>query len=350
MILIGDLHISADRARYSLLKVKPRENDYSMRFCPRLAHLYETIKWIDNKPCGGLFKKIVQLGDIVSKATLDAEELSMISEVGCITEEWTCIRGNHGLGINNHDSDSAVRLKEIIRRPQWLVEEDWESGKFYNLVYLPYVLEKDRKPLSEYLEGMDISLPTLILNHNDIKGMDYGGYIEKNGWSIEELEDWGDLIICGHIHNQQWLTDKILIVGNVDGENLTEDYRLHPHGIWRLDEGAFLDGVEPKQCMEFIENPYAMKFANVEIKKEEDIAKIKAESDDRTILAITVPESLADKAQDLIDNHLAGGKKIVKSDGKRKKTVDKIVLENHIDKFKRCAIAEFGDLKVIGEI
>lgn len=359
MILVGDVHIAADRTRYSILKVKPRrDNPYSERFSTRLVHLIETFKWIEEYvKQKKVPDQVVQLGDIVSKANLTAEELRMIEEIAPITQKWKAIRGNHGLAANEHDSDCAVKFSRLYRKPLWqrirvpLCDYNFIGG-CYNLVYLPYVLERDRKPLKEYLQGMNRSLPTVILSHNDIKGMKYGGITEKKGWSIEELEEWGDYIINAHIHNTQWVTDKILITGNVDGENLNEDYRAYPHGIWDLNEMAVLQRKPLKECIKFVQNPYAMKFANVEIKKEEDIEKIKAESDDKTILAITVPESLADKAQELIDTHLAGGKKIVKADKKRKeKSADnKLITENHIDKFKRCAVEEFGELSIIEEI
>lgn len=360
MILVGDVHIAADRTRYSILKVKQRkDNPYSEKFSPRLVHLIETIQWIEEyvkqkKGCD----QVVQLGDIVSKANLDAEELRMIEEISPITQKWKAIRGNHGLAANEHDSDCAVKFLHLYRKPVWqknyvkILEQNRQECVPYNLVYLPYVLERDRKPLKEYLQGMDRDLPTVILSHNDIKGMKYGGITEKNGWSIEELEEWGDYIINAHIHNTQWVTDKILITGNADGENMNEDYRAYPHGIWILDEYAVVQRKPMKECIRFVQNPYAMKFANVEIKKEEDIEKIKSESDDRTILAITVPESLAEKAQEIIDTHLAGGKKIVKADKKaREQSADnKLTTENHMDKFKRCAVQEFGELAIIKEI
>ncbi|MDR3185251.1 MAG: metallophosphoesterase [Christensenellaceae bacterium] len=176
MIFIGDVHIAADRIRYSVLKVKSRkESPYSKRFSPRLVHLLETIKWIDDYDLKHPKQKVMQLGDIVSRAVLDAEELSMMEEIVPITQKWEAIRGNHGLSTNGHDSDCAVPFKKMVRTPTWVVHTVSEDlNRKMNIVYLPYVLEKDRKPLAEYLVGMNRSIPTLIVSHNDIKGMDYG--------------------------------------------------------------------------------------------------------------------------------------------------------------------------------
>lgn len=346
MVLVGDVHIAEDRTRYSVLKIKSKGKN-AAKYSPRLCHLIETIEWIDSVVEQG--EEVVQLGDIVSKATLTAEELSMIAEISPITRKWQGIRGNHGLSIGEHDSDCAVQFSRFYRKPTWETKEI--DGLKYNVVYLPYVLEKDRKPLKTYFEDLP-KYPTLVLSHNDIKGMNYGGIVEKNGWTIEELESIGDFIINGHIHNFQWLTNKILIAGNVDGENLTESHIGTKHGVWRLDLKAFAQGTTPRECIKFIKNPYAMKFGNVDVMSESDLISLKMGTDDRTVLAITTNEELADDVQSLIDTHLAGGKKIVKASRKAKKvsSATKKMVENHIDKFKRCAIEEFGEIEIIGEI
>jgi hypothetical protein len=358
MILVGDMHISTGRMYYSLLNIKKNpSHPLSQKFSPKLVHLIESINWIDAYARQiGCEHSVIQLGDIVHNSRLEAEELQMIEVIKQVTSGWAGIRGNHGVANNDHDSDCAVGLSPFYREPSWR-EYDWQDTngidqKKYNIVYLPYVIERARRPLCEYLDGMDRSRPTLILSHNNISGMKYGNHIEKNGWSIEELENWGDIIVNAHIHQTQWVTDKILITGNVDGDDFGGNYFKHPHGIWILDIESFIKRYPARKCLEFVKNSYAMKFASVEINTEFDIEKLKAVTDNRTVLAITAPEALADKAFEYISSHLAGGKILLKK-SKRSPDQDakeRLVKREHIELFKKSAREEFGDWAIIGEV
>ena len=71
------------------------------------------------------------------------------------------------------------------------------------------------------------------------------------------------MFINGHLHNGQYITPKILNLGNLTGKDFGEDASKHVHGVIIIDTSTLE--------IEFIENPYAYNFYKIQINTEQDL-------------------------------------------------------------------------------
>ena len=101
--------------------------------------------------------------------------------------------GNHEMGSSDLSLNSTNALSQV---GEIVTEVSSDGGFGYRLVYLPYVLEQDRKSLDEYFkdlyEGMWETCEvkkTIILSHNDIKGIRYGQFESKTGFDIADIQN-----------------------------------------------------------------------------------------------------------------------------------------------------------------
>lgn len=107
----------------------------------------------------------------------------------------------------------------------------------------------------------------IVFAHEDIAGLQYGKFLSQSGFDIKEIVDNCDLFINGHLHNSQFLcNNKILLVGNLTGQNFNEDAFKYSHN-------AYIISVEDSGdvYLDTYENPYAMNFYHLRIDKPEDL-------------------------------------------------------------------------------
>ena len=62
-----------------------------------------------------------------------------------------------------------------------------------------------------------------------------GPFISKTGFTIEDIENNCDLFINGHLHNGMKITNKIINLVNLTGQNFSEDALRYEHKIMILD-------------------------------------------------------------------------------------------------------------------
>lgn len=326
MIIVGDIHWS----EYSSIV-----RQQGIKYSKRLENLIESINWVNEQAKNG--ETIIQLGDFFDRSDIRGNELTALKEVDI--SKWIAIQGNHELDVNGSSIDCA-KIAKIVKVPTISKE------RFVNIVYLPYILEKDRKPLKEYIEGLDRTFPTIILSHNDIKGIRYGAYVSKIGFSIEEIESNCDLFLNGHLHNREMVSEKIINVGNLTGQNFNEDYTKYKHGIVKVDVENIGKG-KPNSCMTFIENPHAMKFNSIEISSKSDLDQLGERVDDRTVLCITTNEGMREDCIKFVNAELMCGRVITRYDKCETENTQEIKTVNHIEKFKNCVFEKFGNVSGI---
>jgi hypothetical protein len=159
--------------------------------------------------------------------------------------------GNHEMGRGNLEHSSA-HLFDLIPNCSTINSVGVKSDLRTSVVFLPYVLESNRKPLKDYLKDLKLKERVVILSHNDIAGIEMGKFISTDGFSIEEIEENCDLWINGHLHNGTQISDKIINLGNITGQNFSEDAWKYSHRAMVLDTNDM--------SIKFIDNPYAMNF------------------------------------------------------------------------------------------
>ena len=248
ILFYTDVHISQNSSI-----VNKRGEKYSKR----LENIIKSLNWAEEQAILNKCDSIVCLGDLFDRSDLNAEEITALKEIKWANLPHTLIIGNHESNVVSLEFSSAFSLNnvfDIINKPCSDVYDD------FSITYLPYIVDSERKPIKEYLPD---SKKKIVLSHNDIKGIQYGQWISKNGFDIEDISNNCDLFINGHLHNGEWVNDKILNLGNLTGANFSENAFKYKHQI------AILDTDNLK--LEFIENPYAFNFYKIEIKSKDDL-------------------------------------------------------------------------------
>ena len=217
---------------------------------------------------------------------------------------------------------------------------NYKDIQFY---FLPYVVESDRKPLKEYLKDYDPTKKHVIFSHNDLRNVQYGPYLNTTGFSIEEIEAVADLYLNGHIHNGQWITNKILNLGSMTAQNFTNDSFKYKYGVWILDT----DTLELK----FYENPFALNFYKVDIDSEEDINVLDTLKGN-AVVSIKCLETLKEKLIAKLDSLClllprTTYYNIAEDTGAETECV--LVKSDHLEQFRKYFIDNFGDTKIIRE-
>ena len=254
LLLYADNHFS----KYSSI-LRSRGGKYSKR----LENQIQSLNWVEEFAKEQGCDAIVCLGDFFDKPTLDAEEISALKEI-----KWNkdmrrvFLVGNHELGIRMQDEYNSANLfslienSEVINKPMAMLDGDTL------ILLLPYLLEVNDDTLHKIIpqwitdKEKDLFKRIIILSHNDLKGVQYGGYISKSGLNLNEIDECCDLFINGHIHNGDWINKKVLNLGNLTGQNFSESDSIYNHCVCILDTNT-LD----TQC---IMNPYGIYFKKLE--------------------------------------------------------------------------------------
>ena len=247
LFIYADPHWSS----YSSI-VRSRGEKYSTR----LENLIQTMNWIEKEAEFNDCDAIVCLGDYFDKSELNSEEISALREVGWSEIAHWFIVGNHEMGKSNLEHSSS-HLFELL--PNACVIDDICIYDTHDttIISIPYILEANRKSLKEYLEPYNLKENVIILSHNDIAGIQMGKFLSTSGFSIEEIEENCNLFINGHLHNEADIGKKIINLGNITGQNFSEDASKYGHNALLLDT--------EKKTIDKIENPYALNFYKLDL-------------------------------------------------------------------------------------
>lgn len=277
ILIYSDIHISQDS---SIVK------SFGKYYSTRLEYIIKSITWAENLATNEKCDLIFNLGDTFNKPIVNAMEATAVQDI-C----WADIP--HYILVGNHDSDvvsleysSVSILKKlgfhIIKEVTHLYDKDDV------FTFIPYILEDNRKPLTEYLVGKN----DIVLSHNDIAGFRFGNFVSKEGFKIDDIEKSCKLFLNGHLHNSSFLSDKILNVGNLCGQNFTEDSLKYSHGCWILDTKT--------NSLEFHENPYALNFYKLEYPADK---KIFSNLKNNSVLMIKCERSYQEELKNILANY-----------------------------------------------
>lgn len=259
ILVFGDVHW-----RFYSSIVRSR----GQKFTKKLENLIDSINWVQQVSIDKNCDEIVCLGDFFDCPDLTAEEITALNEI-----RWNHNVKQHFL-LGNHEFNRIYThfksVDDLYTRTSLTVEDKPSKYVVGNteLYFIPYFIEDERKELKEYLTDYDPNKKHIVFSHNDIKGIQYGMFESKEGFTISEIEESVDLYLNGHLHNGSFIGEKnkILNVGILTGKDFGEDAYKYEHHIVILDT----DTLE----MEFIENPYALNFYKLEIDKESDLSKL----------------------------------------------------------------------------
>lgn len=251
--ICGDVHWCT----YSSI-FRKRGTYYSLR----LENLIESVNWFlktakDNDCVNCFF-----LGDFFDSNTLTAEEISALSNLDLYNHDLyaSFLVGNHEMGLSNLNYSTAHSFllnnnNEVFSKPSIVALGN-------TLIYiLPYELEVNRKKtVKDYFPIESFNNTNykyrILLSHNDIKGIQMGKFVSVEGFDLDELSNTFDLVINGHLHNQEWVSNNVLNIGNITGQNFSEDATKYKHQCMILD----CDTLE----YSLITNPYALNFSKLD--------------------------------------------------------------------------------------
>lgn len=262
------------------------------KFSTRLEYLIKGVNWVNQTAIERGCNAMICAGDFMDKAQCTDEELTALRSIDWNNLPCYFICGNHESSVSDLRFSSIKAIESesrtIIDKVTLLPNEPT-----CNLIMLPYITEVDRQPLQAYLGQLPINntKPNIIISHNDIAGINYAGFESKEGFSIEEISDNCILYLNGHLHNSDFISNKILNVGSFSAHNFTNDSMRYNYGVWLLDTET--------RKLEFIVNPYSLQFYKLELNTKKDLelfSKIKPNA----ILSVKYPPSL----QEALDEQL----------------------------------------------
>lgn len=317
---VGDVHIST----YSSV-LRSRGDVFSTR----LEHLIKSLNWVEitSKEYG--CDLVVYLGDFFDRQDVNAEEMTAISTVEWNTIPHVFLCGNHEIGLNDNTFNScslfSIRGFNVISTPTTI-------GDF---VFIPYQLSHPK--FNEVVSGK----PKIVFSHNDISGIFFsdGTSISDVGFDKSDIQKGCGLYVNGHLHNN-FIDGNILNVGNLCGQNFSEDGFNHTHGAVIIDSDTL-------QYMR-VENPYALYFYKLDLTNasNDTISKLLSECIINPVIAV----KMYSEQEKLVEKELEKAKPLAvkktfvselnKSD---KKDIEVSITINHIDKLKEFICGLYSD-------
>ncbi len=237
------------------------------KYSVRLENLIKSVNWFEQlteiEHCDMSF----YLGDFFDRSDLNAQEITALSEIKWFNNKKYFLVGNHESNVLNLDFSSTKIFEKldskIISEPMKL-----EANSLVDMYFLPYMSSNNKLlKLSDYIPKDNKK--KIILSHNDIAGLQYGKFISTSGFLVNDIMNDCTLFINGHLHNSQIINNKIVLVGNLTGQNFNEDSTKYEHlaYIMQIDD----DG---KITLEPYINPYAFNFYKIKIVQRKDIEQL----------------------------------------------------------------------------
>ena len=232
------------------------------RYSKRLHNLINSISWAehlaDENNCDG----VINLGDFFVRPDLTPMEITALQDVYFSKIPHIILTGNHDANISNLEFSSVQIFKSMKAR---IITEPVCENIDDNVVfcYIPYLTEDKLKPLKTFVSS---DKKKVILSHNEISGIQYGKFTSQTGFDVNDILSSCTLFLNGHLHNSCVLNDRIVLVGNLTGQNFNEDSTRYEHYAYILtvdDDGSIT--LDPHI------NPYAFNFYKLYINKPEDL-------------------------------------------------------------------------------
>ena len=335
--ICGDIHISKTSSI-----IRTRGEKYSTR----IENCIKSIEWFEQIAKEKGCQLEVYLGDTFDKPQLTDEELTAIKDIHWNDISKYFLVGNHESSVNGLEYNSVKALEGknrfVISEQGYTFTENLTGDRKTQLHFLPYIIESDREPLINYLRKNPDYTKHIIFSHNDIMGIKYGGFESKVGFDIKEIEDNCDLFINGHLHNGEKVTDKIINLGILTGQNFGENALRYKHNIMILD-------TETLQY-EYIENPYAFNFYNIEINDNLQFTKLGGLKDN-AVVSIKCSSELVNDIKDIIKDlsNIISYKITTIANSLSTTKVDRVedFTMNHLEKFVQCVKEKIGTNNII---
>lgn len=324
------------------------------KYSLRLENQIKSINWAESLAKELCCNMIVHCGDFFDKESLNSMEITALNDLSFNDNiEHFMLVGNHEMGINSLEYSSMHLFGinnyfTIIDKPITIELDD-----FHQVCFLPYILEDNKRALKDIFPN--IGKRRIIFSHNDISGIQLGNFVTKTGYSIEEIENNCDLFINGHLHNGGRVSSKIFNVGNLTGQNFSEDGFKYSHNVFVIDTNTLR--------IDSYANPYAINFYKVDFVENNSIDYINNISASLRNAVITIKcnekdydylkKRFGNLCDDLVPHcsSIIESRFIISSDhtDDTTKEIDKQedLSVDHIKEFKNYIIHELGETDIV---
>ena len=337
ILFLTDVHFST----YSSI-LRKRGKRYSLR----LENCCASVSWAENLAEKLGANLIVYGGDFFDKSELTAEETTALQDI-YFSESCPhyVLVGNHEMKTRDRELSTAHLFNTlygkftVIDEPKTIREE----GQY--ITFLPYISEDERKPISEYIK---CEKKPIVFSHNDIAGIQMGQFISKNGFTLEEIEDNCALFVNGHLHNGTFITKSICNVGNLTGQNFSEDGFTYKHCA------ALVDTI--KLTIELYENPYAINFYKISVKEnfeEQSLVDLLTTLKNACVM-FNVTEGDINRVKEIVNNlsniiTYKVATRIAQGEQACEHNIVELSSIDHIEEFKKYVISELGESDLLSK-
>lgn len=296
----------------------------------RLYYLIESFEWMYNLFRESKVDAIIDLGDLADSYNLRAEEITAISKALSYNQDIPEIHilGNHER-LSETGEINSVEFLENIPNHRLIKKVTQEDLFGTEVTYIPYGIYEDG-----FLDEYDKT--KLAFSHIDIFGADTGGWILKSGLSPQYLETRFGIVINGHIHNGSWVTDRILNLGALSGQNFSSK-------IINWKPSVLVFDTDNLTSAHLYENPYSLNFYTLNIKTIRDLINFSKNLEgERNVVQVRVPLSLVPEVRDYIDKD-----KSILSSRINIESEDQSLTELEYDEIDKLTSVEGGFKKLI---
>lgn len=302
------------------------------KYSTRLENQIESINWAEKLAVENNCNAVMMLGDFFDSQQLDAMELTALQEIEWADLPHYILCGNHEQGSSDMKFSSA-HLFNLKGRLHVIDKPSTQNFDGCEVCFLPYMLEADRKSLNDYFN--ESKGKRVILSHNDLKGIQLGPYLTQTGFSVEEIQNNCDLFINGHLHNGGKVADKIINIGNLTGQNFSEDASKYDHVAFILDTDTLQVAV--------YENPYALNFYKLDLTQLVDSPQIVdfPTLKQNAVISVKCYNKDLEHYKEVFKNVLAS-RFIIEQEVKESTNNQEVLTVDHLQKFKEYIIQELG--------
>jgi DNA repair exonuclease SbcCD nuclease subunit len=229
------------------------------KYSIRLENQINSVNWAESLAVEQQCDFVVHLGDFFDASALNSEEITALKEIKWANLPHMLLVGNHEIGTRNLEFNS---LNSLASMSQFSIIDSIVSIPFGDteVVVIPYMFESDRPSIKDLFKTNKSK--KIVFSHNDIKGIQMGKFVSKEGFDIDDISKNCSLFINGHLHNGEKIGN-IINVGNLTGQNFGEDAFKYDHVALILDTADMRVAV--------FENPYALNFYKLDFVENDSI-------------------------------------------------------------------------------
>lgn len=336
----GDVHVS---------KVSSIIRSKGTKFTTRLENAINSLNWFEDISQQNQCDLEIFLGDTFDKPILDDEIITALKEVDWNSTNKYFLVGNHestqvDLTYTSADYFKVENSFEVVKKITYLTDN---KNKLY-LFFIPYIIESNRKTLTEYFNEfseLNPSYQKIVFSHNDLKGIQLGKFISEQGFDLEDIESNCKLFVNGHIHNENWITPKILNLGILTGQNFNEDAFVYPHNIAIIDTD--------KLSLDLIENPHAFNFYKLKIEQKKDLRLLDSLKSNAVVSITCLEDFIKDvkekieKLSTIAESRVVLTRNLLDLNTEEVKTEDLTI--DHLEKFREFCIEKIENTPILKE-